>query len=247
MPGNAENPREKAFPCRRNVLLSALRELPPLNAEEPRQVVPSNVNPIPASDESACTLESVIATPELDRRPSRAPDSKAENAALWNLTRAFSQAPERFFQTLVKTALQLSGADSTGISLLNEETNRFVWPAVAGELSPYLGGGTPAEFGPCGTVLERKAPVLFLHPERYFTYLVEVAPSLEEVLLIPFRVNGKVVGTIWAVLHGTERKFEAEDRRLLEELSAFASSAYQLFLSNGTLEAMLAMQPQGSA
>jgi len=190
-------------------------------------------------------LDSVIATPELDRRPSRLPDSKAENTALLRLTRELSVAPDRFFPTLVKTALKLSGADSTGISLLNKETNRFVWPAVAGELSPYLGAGTPSDFGPCGTVLERNAPLLFLHPERYFTYLVDVAPPLEEVLLIPFRVAGEAVGTIWAVLHGTERKFDAEDRRLLEELSAFASSAYQIFLSNGTLDTMLAMQPQG--
>lgn len=199
----------------------------------------------PASDPCPLSLEAVVATPELDRRPSRLPDAKAENAALLNLTRKLSAAPELFFSTLVRTALELSGADSTGISLLNEETKRFVWPAVAGGLSPYVGAGTPSDFGPCGTVLEQKAPVLFLHPERHFTYLMDIAPPLEEVLLIPFRVAGEVVGTLWAVLHSTRRKFDAEDRRLLVELSAFVSSAYQIFLNNGTLDAMLAMQPQG--
>jgi PAS domain S-box-containing protein len=44
---------------------------------------------------------------------------------------------------------------------------------------------------------------------------------------VPFHVDGKAVGTIWAIAHDDRRKFDAEDRRLLESLSAFASAAYK--------------------
>jgi hypothetical protein len=123
--------------------------------------------------------------------------------------------------------------------LLDEEQGRFIWPAVAGGLRPYIGGGTPRDFGPCGTVIDRNAPLLFLHPERYYTYLTPIAPSLEEVLLIPFHMNEKAVGTIWAVIHEPGRHFDTEDKRLLENLSVFAASAYQVLVNEGILETIL--------
>lgn len=197
--------------------------------------------PGPAA-EGACDLESVIATDELSSRQSRKSDIAAEDRAALELVSALSKSPDYFFQKLVDAALRLSGADSTGISLLDEERKRFVWPAVAGGLTPYLGGGTPRHFGPCGTVLDRNAPVLFRHPERYFGYLTPIEPPLEEVLLIPFHMNGKPVGTIWAVIHVKDRHFDAEDQRLLENLSQFASSAYQVLADAGSLDPLLNLQ-----
>lgn len=195
--------------------------------------------------EGGCDLESVIATAELDRRGIRKADREAENSALLRLTRELAQSPKDFFPRLVKWALKLSRADSTGISLLNEGENRFVWPAVAGKLESYIGGGTPSDFGPCGTVLERRSTLLFLHPERHFTYLAPIVPPLEEVLLIPFYLGEKPVGTIWAVIHEKGLQFDAEDRRLLESLSAFASTAYRVLVEIGELEPMLAMKLDG--
>ncbi len=190
-------------------------------------------------------LESVIITKNLDHRPSRPPDFAAEIQALLTLTQSLASSPAGFFARLATSVLELSGAGSAGISLLNEVKGRFVWPAVAGELKSYLGAGTPSDFGPCGTVLERNAPVLFSHPERHFAYLTPITPPLEEVLLIPFRANGKPVGTIWAVSHDPAYKFSAEDRRLLEELSTFAASAYQALADSGALQPLLEMQPEG--
>jgi len=88
-------------------------------------------------------------------------------------------------------------------------------------------------------VLDRNKPLLFLHPERHFTYLEPIAPPLEEVLLIPFQVDGKPVGTIWAVIHDPNRKFQSEDRRLLENLSTFASTAFRVLVCAGALESLL--------
>lgn len=189
--------------------------------------------------DEACELAGILATEQLDRRPGRRPDTAAEIRALLRLQRELAEAPEAFFQKLVKAALSLSKAGSTGISLLNEPRKRFVWPAVAGPLDVYLGEGTPSDFGPCGTVLEQDRTLLMQHPERYFTYLAPIRPALEEVLLIPFHIDGKAVGTLWAVSHDKERKFDAEDRRLLESLSTFAASAYQSLAKNGSLEPLL--------
>jgi GAF domain-containing protein len=187
-------------------------------------------------------LDSVIATADLKRRATRAANRKAETQAELELTQEMAKSPQDFFQKLVDTVLKLTVADSAGISLLNEKIGRFVWPAVAGGLHPYLGQGTPANFGPCGTVLDRNEPVLFIHPERHFTCLDPIRPPLEEVLLIPFHVDGRAVGTIWAVIHNPEHKFQLEDRRLLENLSTFASQAYKTLILVGALDPLLVGQ-----
>jgi hypothetical protein len=193
--------------------------------------------------QAQCSLDSVIATEQLGLRKSRAADCHEETRKINELISHLAKSPQDFFQELVNTALELSCANSTGISLLDKEGKKFVWPAVAGGLQPYIGGGTPQDFGPCGTVLDRDAPVLFIHPERHFTYLMPITPPLEEVLLIPFHLNGKAVGTIWAVIHEPNRHFDAEDKRLLENLSIIAASAYQVLVNEGILETVLKNLP----
>ncbi len=184
-------------------------------------------------------LESVIATDQLRARPSRRPDEARETATLIKLQRELSGSPNDFFQKLTTATLELVHADSAGISLLYEERQSFVWPAVSGPLDPYLWEGTPQEFGPCGTVLERDTALLMVHPENHFDYLKPIHPPLEEVLLVPFYVNKKAVGTISAVIHTKGKKFDAEDKRLLESLSGFASSAYDTLVKTGGLAPLL--------
>lgn len=192
-------------------------------------------------------LEEVIATSQLAERPARRADHAAETQILLKLQRDLAYQPRAFFQKLVDAALQLSHAGSTGISLLNESQQRFVWPAVAGGLRVYLGQGTPRDFGPCGTVLDRDMTLVMQHPERHFAYLVPIQPPLEEVLLVPFYTQGKAVGTLWAVSHDPARKFDAEDRRLLESLCAFAASAYETLAKAGALEPLLRVAPPAPA
>jgi hypothetical protein len=187
----------------------------------------------------ACELDAVIATSELDGRVGRRIDSQVESHELMKLTIELAKSPHDFFKCLVNTVIKLTQAESAGISLLDEKNGRFVWPAVAGGLFPYLGGGTPSNFGPCGTVLDRDEPILFQHPERHFTYLEPISPALVEVLLIPFYLGGKGVGTVWAVIHSQNKKFEPEDRRLLVELSGFASAAYKALIEAGAIGSLL--------
>ena len=194
--------------------------------------------------EIANTLESVVSTACLSQRGSRPPDHAAENRVLVALVQGLSQSPDRILQTLAEAALELCQAHSSGISLLSADGSCFYWPAVAGQWSAHVGGGTPREFGPCGTVLDRDAPLLFSHPERYFTYLDAVTPGIEEALLLPFYVGGKAVGTIWVIAHDASRRFDREDLRMMTALGGVASAAYHALTAVADIAARVATEQQ---
>ena len=178
------------------------------------------------ADLDVVDLELVISTPDLSRRPTRPPDYASENRALGALLEAMTASPDDILQKLAETALDLCRAHSAGFSLLDGERKRFRWAAIAGVWASHLGGGTPRNFGPCGTVLDRNGPLLFSSPERHFKYLTSVAPHIEEGLLLPFYVGGEAVGTIWVIAHDQSRSFDAEDLRVMTNLAHFAAVAY---------------------
>jgi len=175
-------------------------------------------------------LESVISTAELSRRPPHHPNHAEENRALIALARELATSPGGMLQKLAENALVLCRAHSAGISLLEKGRKNFQWKAVAGRWAAHLGGGTPRAFGPCGTVLDRGAAMLFSHPERHFSYLADVTPWIDEGLLLPFYVDGEGVGTIWVIAHDQSVRFDSEDLRVMTDLSAFAATAYQTLL-----------------
>ena len=185
------------------------------------------MDPLKQADSVSVPLEAVLCTEELERRDSRPADYQAESRALVTLAQALADSPRTILQALADNILEVFGADSAGVSLLAEDGRRFYWPAIAGRWQPQIGGGTPREFGPCGDVLDHDAPLLFHHFERRYTYFMAVTPSAQECLLVPFYVEGKAVGTIWAITHDPKsRKFDREDLRMLSSLGRFASSAY---------------------
>jgi signal transduction histidine kinase len=176
-------------------------------------------------------LESVLCTEELSRRPSRPPDYQTESRVLLTLAQHLADSPRTILQRLVEVALEVCQAGSAGVSLISEESGNFYWPAIAGAWKPHIGGGTPRDFGPCGVVLERDAAQLFRHPERYYPYLVPASPIITEVLLSPFHVKGRALGTVWVVSHEEGREFDAEDLRLVESISRFAAAAYTVWVA----------------
>ena len=184
-------------------------------------MIESNAGPV--------SLDSILFTDELDRRPARPPDHITESRALVALMQALANSPNTVLQTLADTILDVLHCGSAGVSLLttHDGGNAFYWPAISGAWKHHIGGGTPRDFGPCGTVLEQDKPLLFKHVEKVYTYFEPVQPPVEEALLVPFYLGRKAVGTVWAVAHDTGRKFDAEDRRQLESLAGFASAAYQ--------------------
>jgi PAS domain S-box-containing protein len=178
-------------------------------------------------------LRSMLSTAELARRSSRPPDYAAEAEALIALAQGMATSPDRVLQRLADTALTLCRAHSAGLSLLEEgdQKSNFHWRAIAGQWAPHINGGTPRNFGPCGTVLDQDVAMICTHPELDFPYWAPIKPVLEEGLLIPFYVKGEAVGTIWVVAHDTSRRFDAEDLRLMTSLGTFAAAAYQTLLS----------------
>ncbi len=186
-----------------------------------------SANAISGSKLNLPSLRSVLSTAELSKRPSRAPDYAAECRALIGLGEELSASPDRILQKLTDAALTLCRAHSAGISLLEPDGKRFYWPAISGQWVGHVGGGTPRDYGPCGTVLDCDAALLFSHPELDFDYFAPVTPLVEEALLMPFYVDGKAVGTVWVVIHDLSGRFDREDLRLMTDLGAFAASAYQ--------------------
>lgn len=169
-------------------------------------------------------LDVVLATDALERRPPRPPDYKAENEALRGLLEAFSRRPEAGLQRLVEIAMTLCDAESAGLSVEDGATIR--WWATAGAMKPLLGSELPRDESPCGLVMDRRAPLLFDRPERAYPACLAMEPRIEEALLTPFDSEGSPVGTLWVQNHGGGRPFDAEDRRILESLSSFASVAF---------------------
>jgi PAS domain S-box-containing protein len=102
---------------------------------------------------------------------------------------------------------------------------------IVGAWEHNINGGTPRDFGPCGTVLDQNIPLICTRPEQDFPYWSEVTPVLEEGLLIPFYVNGEAIGTIWVIAHDRSRQFDREDLRIMTNLGAFTGAAYQTWLS----------------
>ena len=175
----------------------------------------------------AATLESILCTEELHRRPSRPPDYEKENRAFVELVSALADSPTTIFQTLAETILDITQCDSAGLSLLTRDGKtpdvcgqRFYWPAIAGMWNPHQGGGTPRNFGPCGDVLDQNRTLLFTHFERRYPYLMPVIPAAEECLLVPFYVAGEAVGTIWGIMHSDGRKLDAEDDSVMDTLGS---------------------------
>src|SRR5262252_9002886 len=197
----------------------------------------------------AVSLESILCTEELRRRPWRPPDYEKENRALVALAGALVESPFNILQTLAETILDVTQCDSSGLSLLTKDDGgkRFYWAAIAGMWKRHIGGGTPRDFGPCGDVLDRNSTLLFQRFERRYRYFLPITPLAEECLLIPFYVGGKAVGTIWAIMHGGGRHFDAEDERLMSTLGRFASLAYQTVASIEDLKMQIAAREKAEA
>jgi PAS domain S-box-containing protein len=200
-----------------------------------------------ASPNGAASLDSIVRTEEMLQRPSRPPEPEKENSALAALVIALADSPSTILQTLADKVLEVLRADSAGLSLLTKDGKRFYWAAIAGAWQPHLGGGTPRNFGPCGDVLDRDIAMLFTHWELRYPYLGAALPLAEEGLLVPFFVNGKSVGTIWAIAHSAERKFDTEDLRVLQSMGRFASAAYQTVESIEVLKLEVAAREKAEA
>jgi hypothetical protein len=98
----------------------------------------------------AARLEEIVTTEELAGRPSRPPQHEAENRFLVSLATALADRPDTLFQKLAEAALELTGAGSAGISVLEPDGGQFRWRATAGVYQRFLGATLPRAFSPAG-------------------------------------------------------------------------------------------------
>ncbi len=175
------------------------------------------------------SVDDIIITDELARRPARSFNHKVEAEALASLVEELAERPENLLQKLVDTLIGMGIADSAGISLLEEGEGdeQFRWVALAGQWGQFRDGLMPFDASSCGVVIERDAVLLFEHPQRFFP-AAAVHPLIHEILLVPFYAQGQTIGTLWISAHDPGRKFDAEDVRLLRSLGRFASAGYQM-------------------
>jgi ABC-type transporter Mla MlaB component len=99
--------------------------------------------------EAGASLESILCTEELQRRPSRPPDYERENCALVALVSALADSPSTVLQALAETILDITQCDSAGLSLLTRMAKGRTLTArgFIGQLSPACGIRT-SEVGP---------------------------------------------------------------------------------------------------
>jgi PAS domain S-box-containing protein len=175
-------------------------------------------------------VDDVLITHELARRPSRAPAYEAESRALGLLAQEMANNPSGVLRKCAELVMELCHADSAGVSILEpgDTGSIFRWHMAVGAFAPNVGGTMPRDASPCGTVVDRNSVLLFNKAERFFPNLRGVEPRIYENLLAPWHVSGEAVGTLWAIKHTPEGRFDGEDARLLQNLSRVASAAYQM-------------------
>ncbi|MFZ4285649.1 GAF domain-containing protein [Variovorax sp. HJSM1_2] len=185
----------------------------------------------------ALAVQNVIANQRLNERSARQPDYAAQVAATTTVVKALAETPDSVLAKLSQGVLQLTGADSAGVSLFGRANgNRvFLWQAAVGLFEKYLGAVVPYEESPCGLVISTDKTMLMLNPGEAYKTAAQVQPPIEEVLLVPFHVNGQAVGTVWAISQG-HKKFDAEDARLITDMSELAALAYHVLTKMGDLE-----------
>jgi signal transduction histidine kinase len=165
-------------------------------------------------------------------RAPRGANLQVEIEILHNLTRIMATSPKMFPDALLQHAMELCGAGTAGLSLLETTADGeqiFRWTNVAGTLKGQVGGFTPRDFSPCGVCLTRKAPQLFHYPARHFQHLNDVGIPIVEALVIPLvPIEDHPLGTIWLLSHHEGDNFDSEHVRIMTSLAEFASAALSL-------------------
>ena len=182
-------------------------------------------------------VRKAIANHLLETRPAKAPSHRAELRATTNVITALLETPASVLQKLALGIMQVTGADSAGVSLAGREggTRVFLWQAAVGLFDRYRGSVVKYDESPCGSVMDADATMLMVDPASVYATAAMVQPPMREALMVPFHVDGRVVGTVWAISQ-SNKAFDAEDARLVRSLSKLAALAYQVLIKMGDLE-----------
>ncbi|MEM5341384.1 hybrid sensor histidine kinase/response regulator [Paraburkholderia azotifigens] len=192
------------------------------------------------ADRGALNADGLV-TASLDARSRRRPlDAAQEYEALQALARTLSISEAAMLQQLADTALELCGADSSGVSQHERDVSGgsiLRWVAVSGRCSNLVGQAIPCQQSPCGVTIELGVPQLFDFPKRQFACLSAVAPEITEELVVPMPGGTGPLGALWVMSHGRARCFDSEHRRILTGLAHFACAALTTAAARAEAEA----------
>jgi len=192
-------------------------------------------------------ISEIVITEELAGRRSSTPDYLREKLALRDLAHDMANHPNEVLPRLVRLAMEATGVNSAGISILEHRDRQFRWFALHGSLVAFEGAKTPLDFSPCGITLAENAPVLMKHPETVYGWVRDTGISIPEVLLVPLQLRRSdeagAFGTLWVVAPGSEH-FSQEHARVLTELAAFSAVALRMIQSEERLQAALTDQEE---
>lgn len=150
-------------------------------------------------------------------------DVTLQMEGMHRVARAFVDSPDTILQELVNAAVELCGADSSGISIQREDgsdADFYQWVATAGAYSGFLNAMLPRSPSACGVCLERGRPQLFRVTQRFFDLMGIEAPTVTDGILLPWD-EGESRGTIWIMAHGRAEAFDGNDLRMMQMLADF--------------------------
>src|SRR6187402_784196 len=115
----------------------------------------------------------LFVTDELTLRASRGEENRSARDALRELSAQAAEDPKAALPRFVALAMEITGASSAGLSIHEPETGTgvFRWTHLHGVLACFDDATTPRNHSPCGVTLDRNAPVLSRHPERYYEWV----------------------------------------------------------------------------
>jgi len=165
----------------------------------------------------------LVVTRALSQRPNRAPDFSAELAALCELSQVTADDPRAALRRSLDMAVRLCAAGSAGLSLLRLNATGGTTvrrEAISGALASCEGTETPYAFDPCSLCLDTGTTILVSQPERVFTGLLGLSPSIVEELIVPLCDSaGKPLGALWIAHHDIASRFCSNDARIAQQLA----------------------------
>jgi hypothetical protein len=175
--------------------------------------------------DSGLEVVDLYSDPDFVARKLHPRDMALQLEAMERLANAFVETPETILQELVQAAIDLCGAESSGISVVKEDgtdQSYYRWVAAAGGYAGFLHAELPRYPSACGVCLERGRPQLFRVKQEFFNLLAVEGQIATDGILIPWQVD-EVHGTIWIVAHGRREAFDVDDCRIMQTLANFAA------------------------